>query len=76
MLGEKNISGAGQMGMGTQNEVLKRMVKVGLIEKVKFKWRPGGGTGVRRAFQAEVTATAKTLGWACAGQLRNSEEAK
>lgn len=37
----KKKGGAGHEGMGRQNEVLKRMVKVGLTENETFKWRPG-----------------------------------
>lgn len=65
--------------MGTQNEVLKKMVKVGLIEKAKFKWRPGRGEGVCQtgacgeSFSGRGCSWSKgyicPLGWTLAGQV-------
>lgn len=42
----KHKCGAGQVGMGRQNEVWKGMINVGLLKKVRFKWKRGGGEGV------------------------------
>lgn len=48
------------------------MIKVDLLEKVRFPWKPGGGEGVSqtdlvgRAFQAKDTARAEVPWRVCA----------
>jgi hypothetical protein len=57
-------------GAWETDKVFKKIVKVALIEKVRFKQRPEGDEGViqagylgRGTFHTEGTATTKALGW-------------